>query len=114
MDQRIESFLTNVLVLAGKEPDAVDEGVRVALAKCAAGAEEAHEGPSGARLPRPVPRPRGRRAAAPPGNADRGALEARGRRYRPAGALSHVRPPLPAALICIKACRRNRPGSRTA
>ena len=36
MDQRIESFLTDILALAGEEPDAVDEGVRVALAKCEA------------------------------------------------------------------------------
>jgi hypothetical protein len=33
MDQRIESFLGDVLALAGEEPDAVREGVRVALAK---------------------------------------------------------------------------------
>ena len=36
MDQRIESFLGDVLALAGEEPDAVREGVRVALAKCEA------------------------------------------------------------------------------
>ena len=36
MDQRIESFLTDVLALAGEEPDAVREGVRVALADCEA------------------------------------------------------------------------------
>jgi hypothetical protein len=30
MDQRIESFLTDVLALAGEDPDAVQEGVRVA------------------------------------------------------------------------------------
>jgi hypothetical protein len=34
MDQRIESFLGDVLALADEEPDAVREGVRVALAKC--------------------------------------------------------------------------------
>jgi hypothetical protein len=33
MDQRIESFLGDVLALAGEEPDAVREG---ALAKCEA------------------------------------------------------------------------------
>ena len=32
MDRRIESFLADVLALAGEEPDAVREGVRVALA----------------------------------------------------------------------------------
>jgi hypothetical protein len=36
MDQRIESFLGDVLALAGEEPDAVREGVRVAFAKCEA------------------------------------------------------------------------------
>ena len=36
MDQRIESFLGDVLALAGEEPDAVREGVRVALADCEA------------------------------------------------------------------------------
>jgi hypothetical protein len=36
MDQRIEAFLAGVLALAGKEPDAVREGARVALAKCEA------------------------------------------------------------------------------
>ena len=36
MDQRIESFLTDVLALAGEELDAVREGVRVALADCEA------------------------------------------------------------------------------
>jgi hypothetical protein len=32
MDQRIESFLADVLALAGEAPDAVRKGVRVALA----------------------------------------------------------------------------------
>jgi hypothetical protein len=36
MDQRIESFLGDVLAHAGEEPDAVREGVRVALADCEA------------------------------------------------------------------------------
>jgi hypothetical protein len=36
MDQRIESFLTDVLALAGEEPDAVGEGVRFAPADCEA------------------------------------------------------------------------------
>jgi hypothetical protein len=34
MDQRIESFLTDVFALAGEDPDAVREGVRIALADC--------------------------------------------------------------------------------
>jgi hypothetical protein len=34
MDQRIESFLTDVLALAGEDPDADREGVRAALADC--------------------------------------------------------------------------------
>jgi hypothetical protein len=36
MDQRIELFLTDVLALAGEDPEAVREGVRVALANCEA------------------------------------------------------------------------------
>jgi hypothetical protein len=36
MDQRIESFLGDVLALAGEEPDAIREGVRVALSDCEA------------------------------------------------------------------------------
>jgi hypothetical protein len=36
MDQRIESFLADVLALAGEAPDAVREGVRIALADCEA------------------------------------------------------------------------------
>jgi hypothetical protein len=36
MDQRIESFLADVLALAGEEPDAIREGVRVALNDCEA------------------------------------------------------------------------------
>jgi hypothetical protein len=36
MDQRIESFLTDVLALAGEDPEAIREGVRVALADCEA------------------------------------------------------------------------------
>jgi hypothetical protein len=33
MDQRIEAFLADVLALAGENPDAIREGVRVALAE---------------------------------------------------------------------------------
>jgi hypothetical protein len=36
VDQRIESFLTDVLALAGGDPDAIRKGVRVALADCEA------------------------------------------------------------------------------
>jgi hypothetical protein len=36
MDQRIEAFLADVLALAGKDPDAVQEGVHVALVDCEA------------------------------------------------------------------------------
>jgi hypothetical protein len=36
MDQRIESFLTDVLALAGEEPEAVSQGVRRALRDCEA------------------------------------------------------------------------------
>jgi hypothetical protein len=34
MHQHIESFLADVLVLAGEPPDSLREGVRVALADC--------------------------------------------------------------------------------
>jgi hypothetical protein len=34
MDQRIEAFLADVLALAGEDPEAIREGVRVALADC--------------------------------------------------------------------------------
>jgi hypothetical protein len=34
MDQRIESFLADVLALAGEDLDALREAVRVALADC--------------------------------------------------------------------------------
>ena len=93
MDQRIESFLGDVLALAGEEPDAVPEGVRghprqVRGDLPAAGAEEAHERPSGSRLPRAVPRSRSRGVTAPQGNAHRRALEAGAQQYRPAGALN--------------------------
>ena len=59
MDQRIESFLTDVLALAGEDPDAVGEGVRVALADCEA-IFRAREGSSRSRLPRAVPHSRRR------------------------------------------------------
>jgi len=36
MDQRIESSLADVLALAGEEPEAVRQGVRIALADCEA------------------------------------------------------------------------------
>jgi hypothetical protein len=36
VDQRIESFLTDALALAGEDPDAIRKGVRVALADCEA------------------------------------------------------------------------------
>jgi hypothetical protein len=65
MDQRIESFLTDVLALAGEDPDAVRQGVRVALADCEAlfRVREPNKRmrERRARLPRAVPlsRPRG-------------------------------------------------------
>jgi anti-sigma factor RsiW len=36
MDQRIESFLSDVLALEGETPDAIREAVRAALADCEA------------------------------------------------------------------------------
>jgi hypothetical protein len=60
----------------------------VARQFCAVRAEEAHEGPSGSRLPRAVPRSRSRGVPAPQGNAHRRALEDGAQHHRPAGALS--------------------------
>jgi hypothetical protein len=36
MDRRIEFFLTDVLALVGEEPEAIREGMRVALGDCEA------------------------------------------------------------------------------
>ena len=73
MDQRIEAFLADVLALAGEDRTRSGRGAgrprQVRGDLPAAGAEEAHEGPSGARLPRAVPRSRGRRVASTPRNA---------------------------------------------
>ena len=92
MDQRIEAFLADVLALAGEDLDAVREGVRVALADCEAifRAQETNKRmrDKRSRLPRAVPRSRGRGVAATQGNAHRRALEAGAERHRPAGALS--------------------------
>jgi hypothetical protein len=48
MDQRIESFLTDVLALAGEEPDAIREGVRGNAARRAPEAGSQHHRPAGA------------------------------------------------------------------
>jgi hypothetical protein len=78
MDQRIESFLTDVLALA-EEPDAVREGVRVALAKCEAifrlQEPKMRMRDQATRLPRALPRSRSRGIAAQ-GNTHRRPLEA--------------------------------------
>jgi hypothetical protein len=93
MDQRIEAFLADVLALAGENPDAIREGVRVALADCEAifRAQETNKRmrDQAARVCRALCRARaGRGATASPGNAARRALEADARYHRPAGALS--------------------------
>ena len=89
MDRRIEAFLADVLALAGKNPDAIREGVRVALADCEAiFRAQVHEGPSRSRLPRAMPHSRRRGNASAPRNADRRALEAGAQHHRPAGALN--------------------------
>jgi hypothetical protein len=90
MDQRIESFLGDVLALAGEEPDAVRDGVRVALAKCEAIFRlQQPKKRMRDHLPRAVPRSRSRGVTAPQGNAHRRALEAGAQQYRPTpGALS--------------------------
>ena len=89
MDQRIEAFLADVLALAGEDPDAIRDGVRVALADCEAifRAQETNKRMRDIRLPRAVPRSRGRGNASTPRNADRRALEAGAHHHRPAGAM---------------------------
>ena len=77
MDQRIESFLADVLALGGEEPDVVRDEVRVALGDYEAifRAQETNKRKCRSRLPRAVPRSR---------NADRRALEAGAHHHRPA------------------------------
>jgi hypothetical protein len=104
MDQRIESFLGDVLALAGEEPDAVPEGVRRALAKCEVifrlQEPKKRMRDQAAHACRALCRSRSRGVAAPQGNAHRRALEAGAQHHRPAaGALSLARTPLPAALV---------------
>ena len=85
-DARIESFLADVLALEGEDPDAIRDGVRVALADCgeiyrAQEVKQTHEGQSSPRLPRPLPRSDHRRNAASEGSGDRRAFEVRSERY---------------------------------
>ena len=90
MDQRIESFLADVLALAGEEPDVVRDEVRVALGDYEAifWAQEPNKlmkdkAARGCRVAMPHLRRRGARA--PPGDTNRGALEAGAQHHRPAG-----------------------------
>jgi hypothetical protein len=92
MDQRIESFLADVLALAGEEPHAVRGGVRVALAKCEVifplQEPKKRMRDQAAHACRALCRASvSRGVAAPQGNAHRRALEAGAQRHRPAGAL---------------------------
>jgi hypothetical protein len=63
-EQHLETFMADVLALAGAEPDAIGEGVRVALAKAEAGfrASKSKKRMKDAAscLPRSVPRACGR------------------------------------------------------
>jgi hypothetical protein len=70
----------------------------VARQFCAVRAEEAHEGPSGSRLPRAVPRSRSRGVPAPQGNARRRALEDGAQQSSTGRSVELARAPLPAAL----------------
>jgi hypothetical protein len=90
MDQRIESFVADVLALAGEDPDAVREGVRFALADCQAifRAQEANKrmrdkAALACRALCRARRDQGTRTA--PGNANGGAPEACAQLHRPAG-----------------------------
>src|SRR6516225_241460 len=81
-DARVESFLADVLALEGENPDAIREGVHVALGDCeaifkAAGSEQTHEGQGGSRLPRPMSCSNRRRHAASERNGNGRALEVR-------------------------------------
>jgi hypothetical protein len=93
VDQRVESFLADILALAGEDPEAIREGVRIALAGC----EEifraretnkrmkdkaAHSCPAlcRARVVEELQRHRGTRIAEH--------LKVGAQQYRPAGALS--------------------------
>ena len=81
MDQRIKSFLADILALAGEAPDAVRKGVRVALADCEAifRAQEANKRmrDNAARVSRALCRTRVvAEMYQRPRNADRRALEA--------------------------------------
>jgi hypothetical protein len=92
MDQRIESFLADVLAVAGEDTKVVRVGVRDALADCEAifRAQQTNKlmRDNAAIVCRVVPRSRSRGAAAPQGNAHRRALEAGTQHHRRAGALS--------------------------
>ena len=70
----------------------------VARQFCAVRAEEAHEGPSGSRLPRAVPRSRSRGVPAPQGNARRRALEDGAQQSSTGRSVELARAPLPTAL----------------
>jgi hypothetical protein len=90
MDQRIESFLADVLALAGEAPDAVRKGVRVALADCEAifRAQEPNKRmrDQAARVSRALCRTRVvAEMVSTPRNADRRALEAGAQHHGPAG-----------------------------
>ena len=85
-DARVESFLADALALEGENPDAIREGVHVALGDCeeiqSAGSEQTYEGQGGSRLPCPLPRLNRRGHAASERNGNRRAFEVRSERYR--------------------------------
>ena len=87
MDQRIEAFLADILALAGEAPDAVREGVRVALADCESIFRTREDNrrmrDQAARACRALCRSRVRDASTQ-GNAASRALEAGAHHHRPA------------------------------
>ena len=86
-DARIESFMADVLALEGENPEAIREGVHIALADCGEiyRAQETNrrmKDKAAHAFQRPLPRSDPRGNATAKGNGDRRTLEVRSERYR--------------------------------
>ena len=85
-DARIESFLADVLALEGENPEAIREGVHIALADCeqifkAQEVNRRMKRQGGPCLPHPLSQPRCRGNATSEGNAKRRAFKVCVERY---------------------------------
>ena len=85
-DARIEGFLADVLALEGENPEAIREGVHIALADCGEiyRAQEANrrmKDKAAHACHAPLPRSHCRGNATSEGNGDRRAFEVRSERY---------------------------------